>query len=159
MKTVTIYLDDTSITDAMKTLDNYVNGSGEGTLTGIIDKKMQKVIDAAVAAARKHYRSRSTVVNGYKVNDNLYVIEAVGRQVTFLEFGAGLYANHGYAAEAEDLGFTVYSGSWSEWHKRTWQNWIASGGKPSKYPLNFKPRRGMYWAVRAARSALRRMTK
>ena len=159
MKTVKMYLDEASITNAMKQLQHYAEDRGPGTLTEIIDQKIQKVVDAAVAAAVKHYKSASTEVHGYKVNDNLWVIEAVGDQVTFLEFGAGLYANHGYAAEAEDLGFDVYSGSWSEWHARTWQEWVASGKKPGDYPFNRKPKRGMYWAVRAARSALRRMSK
>lgn len=159
MKIVKMTLDSDSITKAMKELTDYAEGKGEGTLDNVIEQKMQRVVDAAVNAAIKHYKSSSTVVRGYRLTDNVWVIEAVGDQVTFLEFGAGFYANHGYAAEAEDLGFVVYSGSWSEDHARQWQQWVGENRDPRKFPYNRKPRRGMHYAVLAAKSTLRRMTR
>ena len=159
MKLVKFSLDTASITKAMRELQNYAEGAGKGTVTGIVNEKIQRVVDAAVKAAVLHYKSSSTAVRGYQLNSNTWIIEAVGDQVTFLEFGAGFYANHGYAAEAEDLGFVVYSGSWSDWHAGKWHEWIAANKNPRKFPFNRKPRRGMYWAVRAAKTEIRKMTK
>ena len=78
------------------------------------------------------------------------IIADGGAIVCFLEFGTGADTDskHPFASKVP---FRVSPGSWSdsEFGAGTWSDWIDSGEDPAKYPLNKKPRRGMYLAYKA----------
>lgn len=88
------------------------------------------------------------------------VVFADGEEVCFIEFGAGVYAapENGFAPEASKIGVTVYPGSWSETHERTFQNWEAKG-RPGEYAYNKVPRAGLYAAYQTIIGALETRAK
>ena len=60
--------------------------------------------------------------------------------VVFMEFGTGAYTTDlGQNWWAWAMPFIMEPGSWSEWHKRTWQKHIEKGGTPESYRYNTMP--------------------
>lgn len=68
-------------------------------------------------------------------------IKQSGKQIAFLEFGAGAEASNGLYL---NLGF--YPGSWSEHNAKTYQAWVDSGYQ-GVYRYEQKPARGYDTAI------------
>lgn len=117
-------------------------------LQDIVTTFPAKLCEIAADAAREAYQGQADVSWYVKGTGNGVkgVISAKGREVCFLEFGTGVYADPGHPfADSSKLGFLVYPGSWSEGPEgqKTWSSWINSGKSPETYPYNREPTRAM----------------
>lgn len=97
-----------------------------------MDEFARRVAEKGCVIAQKNYQSpEGKVVVSIEAIDNGYVIHANGRDVCFLEFGAGVSTStdHPYASE---MPFEVRPGSWSEEHSKQFSEkgyWFHNGKK------------------------------
>ena len=172
MKEWVIYLDEKDITRHIKMLEKY----RDVTLPKKIEKFMSRLATECQTTAdntyNKYVKSKLTglpwfdtwrvYVEVRRETDDVWVVEANGREVCFIEFGTGVYA-HAQDLEhhnmAENVNVLVYPGSWSETHGRTYQEWIASGREPEKYPFNLEPRPGMYNGIQRVKELVAKAIK
>ena len=106
-----------------------------------IEEFRRELAEAGMAEARKAFGD-SVQMTYEQLDDRHYCIRANGEEVYFLEFGTGVYTDSSHPL-ASEMPFKVYPGSWSENHQKTWQQWIAAGNDPYKYPYNHMPKYGM----------------
>lgn len=103
-----------------------------------------RLADEAALAAKEVFAP--FMVNVYvEYRGGSVVICAKGREVCFIEFGTGVYADPGHPfADSPELGFVVMPGSWSSTEgEGTWEKWINSGKSAYTYPYNGPSFRGM----------------
>ena len=124
------------------------------SLAETIDLALGELLSEAKMTADAEYAgaiTEATVVERplvlvTKHGEGDYSLTATGREVCFLEFGAGLTAgtpNNPYAVE---MPFGVYPGSWSETHERQFTehgHWYYNGVSYSFIPAT----RGMFLAA------------
>lgn len=128
------------------------------TLPEYIDQSLERVVARARDTAKAFYGGAGEdfdvpLVTYDKIGDGEFVVTATGKQVMFLEFGAGdkADAGHGYASEVP---FAVFPGSWSQTHSRMYANlgyWISPEGKYYKY---ITPTRAMFIAAQEAKQSI-----
>lgn len=103
----------------------------------------REICEAACEAANKVYSGFAEAQWANKGAEKA-VIYVKGREVCFIEFGTGIYADPSHIlADPSMLGFSVYPGSWSETEdhdppgKHTWSRWEAShDGNMTGYTYN-----------------------
>lgn len=182
MKTIKTSLDTAQLAKAMRELERY----RDKELQEKIDKFLEKLCRKIAETAEQYYNgsdpqtglawfdgdktgldvndslNRNVNIVYHKVQDGLWMVDAMGRGVCFIEFGAGVYAkvqDMDHQRMAANINVAVYPGSWSDEHGQTWKEWIESGKDPRKYIYNLKPRPGMYRGIRKAERMIKNMAK
>lgn len=181
MKTIKSGLDVAQLDKAIKELKQY----RDKELPEKIDKFLEKLCRTIAETANDWYNrdpnsgqvwydgekrnlpvdsqyNRNVNIVYHKVQDGLWMVDAMGRGVCFIEFGAGVYASVqdlDHERMAANVGVYVWPGSWSDEHGETWKEWIESGKDPYKYIYNLKPRPGLYKGIQKAETEIRRMIR
>lgn len=132
-----------SINSAIKELREYAKEIENQKIDEFMDKvalDMCAIINRRFLAVDKGMNPNVTIAH-YDRDGHSRIISAGGKQVAFLEFGAGAEAGNGIYL---DLGFTA--GSWSAEHARTYQAWEESGYQ-GVYRYEQPPARGFDTAI------------
>lgn len=119
-----------------------------------IDGMAQRFAELAKDTLIATYPSYSGItVTTERMSEGVYEISANGKEVCFIEFGAGFYADPNHP-NAKDVSFSVYPGSYSVTHRRTFQKHLADGKPPEDYYWNIEPIRAFPEATRVVIQAM-----
>ncbi len=182
MKVIKSTLDSAQLKNAMRELQRYRDKELQEKIDNFLEKLCRKIAEVA----DRYYNgqdpktglpwfdgdkskvtaddalNRNVNIVYHKVQDGLWMVDAMGRGVCFIEFGAGVYAtvqDLDHEKMASNIGVYVWPGSWSDEHGKTWEKWIAGGNNPYKYIYNLKPRPGMYKGIKQAETMIREMAR
>ena len=102
-------------------------------------EELGKLIAEDIRARYKFVNAQTPILrnDGFEVTAEVtkdgLLIKSSGQSVLFLEFGTGVYSNSsGYSEDSQGW---IYPGSWSEWHRHTYQMWERSGGRLYAYQI------------------------
>ncbi len=136
MKTLKVSLSTNGIRSLIRELEKFKSDLAEKE-----DMFMQLLASRVEASLMESYNGKPVEVTTERFNDgdmHGYIVRASGEALGFIEFGTGVYAGYGDNPFADEMPFKVYPGSWSEWHERTYQEWVENGRK-GRYPYNHYP--------------------
>lgn len=124
----------------------------------LVPELCRRLAEEGAAAARAAYGDSVTV--SVVPIENGYSIIASGREVAFMEFGAGIYTDttHPLAGNVDNQGLPVYPGSYSEEHARQFVNygyWIHDGKKIE----GVQPRYGLWAADQAIADSIKEVVR
>lgn len=153
MKTLKANLSEKSLDALIKALEAYKKDYYEKVeqfleqLAEVARRSLQESFDEAVAMANASRDALGAkwgvnpihVVVGNGDDPNTYIISASGQDVAFVEFGAGMYAGNPPNEFGSEMSIGIYPGSWSRYHERTWNKWIAKDKPKAEYPYNIVP--------------------
>lgn len=126
----------------------------------IVKELPHLIASRARRAAMRAYQGYAYV--WYSVDENgTITIGADDDEICFIEFGAGVYAEsekNDLSIYTKGLGFYVFPGSWSLFHKKTYQRWEAEG-RPGEYQYNIQPLRGLHTAYNLILNDLEKLAK
>lgn len=100
-----------------------------------------KLAEKAKTALEEAYAGKKiTVTYEHFQEGSIHGVDVIanGDKIGFIEFGAGVYSGEGSEFK-DNAPFDVYPGSWSKDHAQRWQEWIADGKDPYKFPYNKQP--------------------
>lgn len=135
-----------SIQDALKQLEEY-DIAKKG------DELARRMAEVCAETARSHYRpgdgNEDVTVSVSKV-ENGYEVSAVGDDVYFMEFGAGVSAGAGYDTSVITPPVDISPGSWSSTRGTgEYARYKSWHHKKRKY-TGLVPQKGMYYGTKEA---------
>lgn len=101
-------------------------------------EELGKLIAEDIRARYRFVNAQTPILDntGFEVTPEItkdgLVIKTSGKSVLFLEFGTGVESSD--SEYSEDSQGWIYPGSYSEWHRHTYQMWERSGGRQYAYP-------------------------